>query len=130
MCSKCGKPIKNIDKKLNLTAPNGVVMHCCSKSCKTELERHYEGYSKERMAFIAEVVFGLAGMAMILMNNKIAAQILIGIDAVIFLLFPYASFNPKLRVSYDESKRQSRNIAVSLLLIVAVWFYFFVYKAM
>lgn len=127
-CSKCGRDIKNINKKFDIEWPNGSTVHCCSNDCNLELSNYKKKYSTERMAFIAQLIFGIAGIISVLMQYKIAAQIFIAIDAIIFLVFPHAIFNPRLRASYDETKRQSRNIATSLLMFVVIWFYF-LYKS-
>lgn len=127
-CSRCGRNIKNVNRKLDVPTPNGIKLNCCSKECHDEMTEYYKGFKKQRIALYAEVAFGLAGIIAMLLQNDALAQICIMIDSILFLAFPYATFNPKSRTCYDETKRQSRSIALSLLLFIAIWYYFFVFK--
>lgn len=127
-CSKCGKNIKNVNRKFDVVTPTGLKLNCCSKKCSEDMSFYYKGFKKQRIALYAEVAFGLAGIIAILLQNNNLAQIFIMIDSILFLAFPHATFNPKSRTCFDETKNQSRSIALSLLLFIAIWYYFFVFK--
>lgn len=127
-CSKCGKNIKNVNRKFDVPTPNGLKLNCCSKQCHDDMTEYYKEFKKQRIALYAEVGFGIAGIIAILLQNNGLAQAFIMIDSILFLAFPHATFNPKSRTCYDETKRQSRSIALSLLLFILIWYYIFVIK--
>lgn len=127
-CSKCGRNIKNVNRKFDVSTPTGLKLNCCSKECNDEMNNYYKGFKKQRIALYAEVAFGLAGIVSMLLQNDALAQAFILIDAILFLIFPHATFNPKSRTCFDEAKRQSRSIALSLILFIVIWYYFFVFK--
>ena len=127
-CSKCGRNIKNVNRKFDVSTPSGLKLNCCSKQCHDDMTEYYNGFRKQKLALYAEVGFGIAGILAILLQNNVLAQIFIMIDSILFLAFPNATFNPKSRTCLDETKRQSRSIALSLLLFIIIWYYFFVFK--
>ncbi len=56
----------------------------------------------------------------VLSKWTIAAQVVLGIDALVIFLFPLAGFKMNGKLSMEQTKNQSRSIAISILAFIVI----------
>lgn len=69
---------------------------------------------------ILEVLLGVGGIFCFLSKWTIAAQVVLGIDALVIFLFPLAGFKMNGKLSMEQTKNQSRSIAISILAFIVI----------
>lgn len=118
-CLYCNRDIKSPNNKLAIKYDDNMNIYPCRAECK-ENWRIYSKKPTYKFINILEVLLGVGGIFCFLSKWTIAAQVVLGIDALVIFLFPLAGFKMNGKLSMEQTKNQSRSIAISILAFIVI----------
>nr|UWI49313.1 hypothetical protein NZ312_14505 [Clostridioides difficile] len=119
-CLYCNRDIKSPNNKLAIKYDENTDIYPCRTECKEKIEEYIIKKPTYKFINILEVLLGVGGIFCFLSKWTIAAQIVLGIDALVIFLFPLAGFKMNGKLSMEQTKHQSKSIAISILAFIIV----------
>ncbi|ENZ9536469.1 hypothetical protein ACHDRG_003154 [Clostridioides difficile] len=119
-CLYCNRDIKSPNNKLAIKYDDNMNIYPCRAECKEKIEEYIAKKPTYKFINILEVLLGVGGIFCFLSKWTIAAQVVLGIDALVIFLFPLAGFKMNGKLSMEQTKNQSRSIAISILAFIVI----------
>ena len=86
-CLYCNRDIKSPNNKLAIKYDDNMNIYPCRAECKEKIEEYIAKKPTYKFINILEVLLGVGGIFCFLSKWTIAAQVVLGIDALVIFLF-------------------------------------------